>query len=156
MNEQLSSVIRCCNFFCFNGSAAAAGLRRTNSDIGVTISKARPERFPFSLPLLQSQKRFLPTFANKAFEIIRPARCSPLIRSDMGDLAKKKRTPDKSFQIIWVNAFSKSVFKICARLICRCTSAFIENLQFANNSHIDFLAFLEYNILRMKCKLEAW
>ena len=46
-NEQLSPAVRRCNFFCFYG-IAAAGLRHTNGDIGVTISKARPERFSSS------------------------------------------------------------------------------------------------------------
>ena len=87
-NEQPSPAVRRCDLFCFYGSAAAAGLRRTNGDIGVTISKIRPERLSFPLPLLQSQKRFLATSANKAFEINHPARCSPLLRSGVGDLAK--------------------------------------------------------------------
>ena len=62
VNEQLSSVIHRCNFFCFYGIAAAAELRRTNGNVGVTISNIRPKCFSFSLPLLQSQKRFLAIF----------------------------------------------------------------------------------------------
>ena len=44
-------------------------------------------RFSISLPLLQSQKRFLATSANKAFEINHPARCSPLLQWKGGVLA---------------------------------------------------------------------
>ena len=69
VNEKPSPAVRRYNSFCFYGIAAAMGLRHTNGNIGVTISKARPERFSLSLPLLQFQKRFLATFANKAFEI---------------------------------------------------------------------------------------
>ena len=77
-----------CNSFCFYGIAAAMGLRHTNGNIGVTISNIRPECFSFSLPLLQFQKRFLDSSANKAFGIEHPARFSPLLRSGVGDLAK--------------------------------------------------------------------
>ena len=88
VNEKPSPVVRRCNSFCFYGIVAAIGLRHTNGNIGVTISNIRPECFSFSLPLLQSQKRFLATSANKAFAIKHPARCSPLIQLDAGDLAK--------------------------------------------------------------------
>lgn len=37
VNEQLSSVIHRCNFFCFYGIASAAELRRTNGNIANTI-----------------------------------------------------------------------------------------------------------------------
>ncbi|MFR1479492.1 MAG: hypothetical protein ACLSB9_29280, partial [Hydrogeniiclostridium mannosilyticum] len=43
------------------------------------------------MSVLQSQKRFLATSANKAFEINHPARFSPLLRSDVGDLAKSRK-----------------------------------------------------------------
>ena len=76
------------NSFCFYGIAAAMGLRHTNGNIGVAISNIRPVCFSFSLPLLQFQKRFLATSANKAFAINRPARFSPLLRPDLGELAK--------------------------------------------------------------------
>lgn len=59
-------------------------------NIGVTISNIRPECFSFSLPLLQSQKRFLATSANKAFAINRPVRFSPLLRSGVDVLAKSR------------------------------------------------------------------
>lgn len=88
VNKLPPPAVRRRNSFCFYGIAAAMGLRHTNGNIGVTISKIRPECFSFSLPLLQSQKRFLATSANKAFEINHPARCSPLLRSGVGDLAK--------------------------------------------------------------------
>ena len=88
VNKLPSPAVRRCNSFCFYGIAAAMGLRHTNGNIGVTISKIRPECFSFSLPLLQFQNRVLASSANKAFEIIRPARRSPLIRSDLGELAK--------------------------------------------------------------------
>ena len=91
VNEKPSPAVRRCNTFCFYGIAAAMGLRHTNGNIGVTISNIRPECLSFSLPLLQSQKRFLATSANKAFEINHPARCSPLLRSDVGDLAKSRK-----------------------------------------------------------------
>ena len=90
VNEKPSLVVRRCNSFCFYGIAAAIGLRHTNGNIGVTISNIRPECFSFSLPLLQSQKRFLATSANKAFGIDHPARFSPLLRSDVSDLAKSR------------------------------------------------------------------
>ena len=88
VNEKPSSAVRRCNSFCFYGIAAAIGLRHTNGNIGVTISNIRPGCFSFSLPLLQFQKRFLATSANKAFAINRPVRFSPLLRSGVGDLAK--------------------------------------------------------------------
>ena len=53
-----------------------------------TISNIRPECFSFSLPLLQFQKRFLATSANKAFVINRPVRFLPLLRPDLGELEK--------------------------------------------------------------------
>ena len=87
VNKLPPPAVRRRNSFCFYGIAAAMGLRHTNGNIGVTISKIRPECF-FSLPLLQSQKRFLATSANKAFAINRPVRFSPLLRPDLGDLAK--------------------------------------------------------------------
>ena len=88
VNEKPSPAVRRCNSFCFYGIAAAIGLRHTNGNIGVTIGNIRPLRFSFSLHLLQSQKRFLATSANKAFVINRPVRFSPLLRSGVGDLAK--------------------------------------------------------------------
>ena len=47
-NRLPSPAVRRCNSFCFYGIAAAMGLRHTNGNIGVTISKARPERFSSS------------------------------------------------------------------------------------------------------------
>ena len=88
VNKLPSPAIRRCNSFCFYGIAAAMGLRHTNGNIGVTISNIRPECFSFSLPLLQSQKRFLASSANKAFGIDHPSRFSPLLRPDLGELAK--------------------------------------------------------------------
>ena len=88
VNKLPSPAVRRCNSFCFYGIAAAIGLRHTNGNIGVTISNIRPECFSFSLPLLQFQKRFLASSANKAFEISRPAHRLPLLRSGVGDLAK--------------------------------------------------------------------
>ena len=66
VNKLPPPAVRRRNSFCFYGIAAAMGLRHTNGNIGVTISKIRPECFSFSLPLLQSQKRFLATSANKS------------------------------------------------------------------------------------------
>ena len=88
VNEKPSPAVRRRNSFCFYGIAAAIGLRHTNGNIGVTIGNIRPLRFSFSLPLLQFQKRFLATSANKAFVINRPVRFSPLLRSGVGELAK--------------------------------------------------------------------
>ena len=48
VNKLPSPAVRRCNSFCFYGIAAAMGLRHTNGNIGVTISKARPERFSSS------------------------------------------------------------------------------------------------------------
>ena len=48
VNKLPSPAVRRYNSFCFYGIAAAIGLRHTNGNIGVTISKARPERFSFS------------------------------------------------------------------------------------------------------------
>ena len=80
--------IRRCYLFCFYGNATVVGLRRTNGNIANTIESLTAEIFFLSLPLLQSQKRFLATSANKAFAINRPVRFSPLLRSGVGDLAK--------------------------------------------------------------------
>ena len=88
VNKLPPPAVRRRNSFCLYGIAVAMGLRHTNGNIGVTISKIRPECFSFSLPLLQSQKRFLATSANKAFVINRPVRFSPLLRSGVGELAK--------------------------------------------------------------------
>ena len=88
VNKLPPPAVRRCNSFCFYGIAAAMRLRHTNGNIGVTISNIRPECFSFSLPLLQFQKRFLASSANKSFEIIRPAHRLPLLRSGVGDLAK--------------------------------------------------------------------
>ena len=87
-NRLPSPAVGRCNSFCFYGIAAAMGLRHTNGNIGVTISKIRPECFSLSLPLLQFQNRVLASSANKAFEIIRPARRSSLLRYDKSDLAR--------------------------------------------------------------------
>lgn len=88
VNKLPPPTVRRRNSFCFYGIAAAIGLRHTNGNIGVTIGNIRPLRFSFSLPLLQFQKRFLATSANKAFAINRPVRFSPLLRSGVGELAK--------------------------------------------------------------------
>ena len=88
VNKLPPPAVRRRNSFCFYGIAAAMGLRHTNGNIGVTISKIRPECFSFSLPLLQSQKRFLATSANKVFVINRPVRFSPLLWPDLCELAK--------------------------------------------------------------------
>ena len=66
VNKLPPPAVRRCNSFFFYGIAAAMGLHHTNGNIGVTISNIRPECFSFSLPLLQSQKRFLATSANKS------------------------------------------------------------------------------------------
>ena len=88
VNRLPSPAVRRWDFFCFYGIAAAMGLRHTNGNIGVTISNIQPECFSLSLPLLQSQKRFLATSANKAFGINYPAHCSSLLRSDVDVLAR--------------------------------------------------------------------
>ena len=126
VNKLPSPAVRRCNSFCFYGIAAAAGLRHTNGDIGVTISNIRPECFSFSLPLLQFQKCFLATSANKAFEIYRPARCSSLLRSGVGDLArtvKKNTHPKNPFSFfrcaLSQSTYSKSVF--CAIPVWLCS-----------------------------------
>ena len=45
VNEQPSPTIRRCDFFCFYGIAAAAGLRRTNGNIANTIGNIDCEIF---------------------------------------------------------------------------------------------------------------
>ena len=113
VNEKPSPAVRRCNSFCFYGIAAAIGLRHTNGNIGVTISNIRPECFSFSLPLLQSQKRFLATSANKAFEIIRPAHRLPLLRSGVGDLAKPDTKNGQDFRLAQsAQAISSSLFNL--------------------------------------------
>ena len=82
--------IRRCYLFCFYGNATVVGLRRTNGNIANTIESLTAEIFFLSLPLLQSQKRFLATSANKAFAINRPVRFSPLLRSGVDVLAKSR------------------------------------------------------------------
>ena len=99
VNEKPSPAVRRCNSFCFYGIAAAIGLRHTNGNIGVTIGNIRPLRFSFSLPLLQFQKRFLASSANKAFEIIRPAHRLPLLRPDLGELAKPDTKNGQDFRL---------------------------------------------------------
>ena len=51
------------------------------------------------MSVLQSQKRFLATSANKAFAVNRPARFSPLLRSDVGDLAKPDTKIGQDFRL---------------------------------------------------------
>ena len=113
VNKLPSPVVRRCNSFCFYGIAAAMGLRHTNGNIGVTISNIRPECFSFSLPLLQFQKRFLDSSANKAFGIEHPARFSPLLRSGVGDLAKPDTKNGKGFRLAQsAQAISSSLFNL--------------------------------------------
>ena len=99
VNKLPPPAVRRCNSFCFYGIAAAMGLRHTNGNIGVTISKIRPECFSFSLPLLQSQKCFLATSVNKAFVINRPVRFSPLLRSGVGDLESRIQKIGQDFRL---------------------------------------------------------
>ena len=113
VNKLPSPAVRRRNSFCFYGIAAAMGLRHTNGNIGVTISKIRPECFSFSLPLLQSQKRFLATSANKAFAINRPVRFSPLLRPDLGELAKPDTKNGQDFRLAQsAQAISSSLFNL--------------------------------------------
>lgn len=89
------------------------GLRHTNGNIGVTISNIRPECFSFSLPLLQFQKRFLASSANKAFEIIRPAHRLPLLRSGVGDLESRIQKIGQDFRLAQsAQAISSSLFNL--------------------------------------------
>lgn len=113
VNKLPPPAVRRCNSFCFYGIAAAMGLRHTNGNIGVTISNIRPECFSFSLPLLQSQKRFLASSANKAFEIIRPAHRLPLLWSGVGDLAKPDTKNGQDFRLAQsAQAISSSLFNL--------------------------------------------
>ena len=119
VNKLPSPAVRRCNSFCFYGIAAAIGLRHTNGNIGVTISNIRPECFSFSLPLLQFQKRFLASSANKAFEIIRPAHRLPLLRSGVGDLAKPDtKKLDKTFALPNLHKQSPHLYSILIRRKC--------------------------------------
>ena len=81
--------------------------------MGDTISNIRPEGFSFSLPLLQFQKRFLATSANKAFVINRPVRFLPLLRSGVGDLAKPDTKNGQDFRLAQsAQAISSSLFNL--------------------------------------------
>ena len=112
-NKLPPPAVRRCNSFCFYGIAAAMGLRHTNGNIGVAISNIRPECFSFSLPLLQFQKCFLASSANKAFEIIRPANRSPLLWSGVGDLAKPDTKNGQDFRLAQsAQAISSSLFNL--------------------------------------------
>ena len=65
------------------------------------------------LPLLQSQKRFLATSANKAFAINRPVRFSPLLRSGVGDLVKPDTKNGQDFRLAQsAQAISSSLFNL--------------------------------------------
>ena len=113
VNKLPPPAVRRCNSFCFYGIAAAMGLRHTNGNIGVTISNIRPECFSFSLPLLQFQKRFLASSANKAFEIIRPAHRLPLLRSGVGDLESRIQKIGQDFRLAQsAQAISSSLFNL--------------------------------------------
>ena len=113
VNKLPPPAVRRRNSFCFYGIAAAMGLRHTNGNIGVAISNIRPECFSFSLPLLQFQKRFLATSANKAFAINRPVRFSPLLRPDLGELAKPDTKNGQDFRLAQsAQAISSSLFNL--------------------------------------------
>ena len=63
--------------------------------------------------LLQSQKRFLATSANKAFAVNRPVRFSPLLRSGVGDLAKPATKNGQDFRLAQsAQAISSSLFNL--------------------------------------------
>jgi hypothetical protein len=88
------------------------GLRHTNGNIGVTISNIRPECFSFSLPLLQFQKRFLASSA-KTIEINHLTLSSPLLRSDLGELAKPDTKNGQDFRLAQsAQAISSSLFNL--------------------------------------------
>ncbi len=104
--------VRRCNSFCFYGIAAAMGLRHTNGNIGVTISNIRPECFSFSLPLLQFQKRFWPVL-QKTIETNRLPLSSPLLRPDLGELAKPDTKNGQDFRLAQsAQAISSSLFNL--------------------------------------------
>ena len=87
VNELPSPAVRCFDFF----SVFMASQQRDYDIPMVTLALplVRLDRSVFPpLPLLQSQKRFLATSANKAFEINHPACCSSLLRYDKSDLAR--------------------------------------------------------------------
>ena len=87
VNKLPSPAVRCCDFF----SVFMASQQRDYDIPMVTLALplVRLDRSVFPpLPLLQFQKRFLATSANKAFAINRPVRFSLLLRSGVGDLAK--------------------------------------------------------------------
>ena len=98
VNELPSPAVRCCDFF----SVFMASQQRDYDIPMVTLALplVRLDRSVFPpLPLLQSQKRFLATSANKAFAVNRPARFSPLLRSDVGDLAKPDTKIGQDFRL---------------------------------------------------------
>lgn len=124
VNKLPSPAVRRCNSFCFYGIAAAMGLRHTNGNIGVIISNIRPECFSFSLPLLQFQKRFNFKSAfwpvlQKTIEINRLTLSSPLLRPDLGELAKPDtKKMDKTFALPNLHKQSPHLYSILIRRKC--------------------------------------
>ena len=94
-----SPAVRRRDFFCFYGIAAAMGLRHTNGNIGVTVSNIRPERFSFSLPLLQFQNTFLAVFRK-------------IVLQDEKERSALQTVHEKS----------------CAQVICSCCVSFCDML----------------------------
>ena len=90
VNKLPSPAVRCCDFF----SVFMASQQRDYDIPMVTLALplVRLDRSVLPpLPLLQFQKRFLATSANKAFAINRPAHYSPLPRPDVSGLAKSRK-----------------------------------------------------------------
>ena len=96
-----------------HGQPVVRAVPWVKADDGVMALDIRPECFSFSLPLLQSQKRFLASSANKAFAINRPVRFSPLLRSDVGELAKPDTKNGQDFRLAQsAQAISSSLFNL--------------------------------------------
>ena len=118
VNKLPSPAVRCCDFF----SVFMASQQRDYDIPMVTLALplVRLDRSVFPpLPLLQSQKRFLATSANKAFVINHPALSSPLLRSSVGDLAKPDtKKLDKTFALPNLHKQSPHLYSILIRRKC--------------------------------------
>ena len=112
VNKLPSPAVRHFNSFCFYGIAAAIGLRHTNGNIGVTISNIRPECFLSPYPYYNFKSAFWPVL-QKTIEINRLTLSSPLLRPDLGELAKLDTKNGQDFRLAQsAQAISSSLFNL--------------------------------------------
>ena len=91
----------------------AANVGALNAPNCASIRNFAENRLLTYICLLQSQKRFLATSANKAFAINRPVRFSPLLRSGVGKLAKADTKNGQDFRLAQsAQAISSSLFNL--------------------------------------------